>query len=73
MIRHVERYGGDPNAVYLVGQSAGGQLSALALLHQVRCPLVGEDVLRGHADVYAARAEGRDPAPDALAGCRDQC
>jgi acetyl esterase/lipase len=33
--RHMERYGGDPDALYLAGQSAGGQLALLALLNQV--------------------------------------
>ena len=36
--RRVARYGGDPEAVHLVGQSAGGQLALLALLNQVRTP-----------------------------------
>jgi acetyl esterase/lipase len=34
--RKIEHHGGDPEAVHLVGQSAGGQLALLALINQVR-------------------------------------
>jgi hypothetical protein len=34
VLRKVERYGGNPDHVWLVGQSAGGQLAMLALLSQ---------------------------------------
>ena len=34
--RHIGSRGGDPNQVYIVGQSAGGQLGALVLIAQVR-------------------------------------
>jgi prenylcysteine alpha-carboxyl methylesterase len=34
VLRKVERYGGSPDSVWLVGQSAGGQLAMLALLSQ---------------------------------------
>jgi prenylcysteine alpha-carboxyl methylesterase len=34
VLRKVERYGGNPDQVWLVGQSAGGQLAMLALLSQ---------------------------------------
>lgn len=35
VMRKIERHGGDPDNVTLVGQSAGGQLAALALIRQV--------------------------------------
>jgi prenylcysteine alpha-carboxyl methylesterase len=34
VLRKVQRYGGDPDQAWLVGQSAGGQLAMLALLSQ---------------------------------------
>lgn len=34
--RKIDRYGGDPDNIVLVGQSAGGQLAALAMIRQVR-------------------------------------
>lgn len=34
VLRKVQRYGGNPDQVWLVGQSAGGQLAMLALLSQ---------------------------------------
>ncbi|KAI8469431.1 MAG: Alpha/Beta hydrolase protein [Monoraphidium minutum] len=49
--RRVERYGGDPEAVHLVGQSAGGQLALLALLNQAAQAATGEAVL-GAAPVW---------------------
>lgn len=35
VLRHIGRHGGDPENVYLCGQSAGGHLLALVLLAQV--------------------------------------
>lgn len=40
--RKVERYGGDPERVWLVGQSAGGQLAMLALLSQAAQAATGK-------------------------------
>ena len=36
VLTHIGSRGGDPGRVYMVGQSAGGQLGALALIAQVR-------------------------------------
>eukprot|EP00879_Flechtneria_rotunda_P030524 GHRR01033164.1.p1 GENE.GHRR01033164.1~~GHRR01033164.1.p1 ORF type:complete len:284 (+),score=90.91 GHRR01033164.1:367-1218(+) len=47
VLRKVERYGGDPERVYLVGQSAGGQLALLALLNQAAQAATGQAVLGG--------------------------
>ncbi|KIY96316.1 hypothetical protein MNEG_11644 [Monoraphidium neglectum] len=49
--RKIERHGGDPEAVHLVGQSAGGQLALLALINQVAQAATGEAVL-GAAPVW---------------------
>ncbi len=49
--RKIERYGGDPERIYLVGQSAGGQLASLALLNQAAQAAAGEAVL-GAAPVW---------------------
>jgi hypothetical protein len=38
VLRHAARHGGDPDAVTLVGQSAGGQLALMALMTQVGSP-----------------------------------
>ena len=35
VLTHIGARGGDPARVYMVGQSAGGQLGALALIAQV--------------------------------------
>ena len=34
VMRHISSRGGDPNRLYIVGQSAGGQLGALTLIAQ---------------------------------------
>lgn len=49
--RKIERYGGDPDNIFLVGQSAGGQLALLALLNQAAQAAAGEAVL-GAAPVW---------------------
>lgn len=49
--RKVERYGGDPDNIHLVGQSAGGQLALLALINQAAQAASGEAVL-GAAPVW---------------------
>lgn len=36
--RNVAKFSGDPMATFVVGQSAGAQLAALALLFQVTAP-----------------------------------
>ncbi len=36
ILHHTHFHGGDPNQVYLVGQSCGAQLAAMALITQVR-------------------------------------
>ena len=36
VMRHIASRGGDPNRLYIVGQSAGGQLGALTLIAQAR-------------------------------------
>lgn len=46
-LRKLERYGGDPEQVWLVGQSAGGQLAMLALLNQAAQAATGEAVWGG--------------------------
>lgn len=46
-LRKLERYGGDPERVWLVGQSAGGQLAMLALLNQAAQAATGEAVWGG--------------------------
>jgi prenylcysteine alpha-carboxyl methylesterase len=51
VVRKIERYGGDPDSIYLVGQSAGGQLAMLALLNQASQAVAGEAVL-GAAPVW---------------------
>lgn len=51
VLRKIERYGGDPYNVHLCGQSAGGQLSALALLKQAEQAASGQAVL-GAAPVW---------------------
>ena len=51
VVRKIERYGGDPDSTYLVGQSAGGQLAMLALLNQASQAVAGEAVL-GAAPVW---------------------
>lgn len=35
VLRHIGSRGGDPSQIYMVGQSAGGQLGALLLIAQV--------------------------------------
>ena len=35
ILHHTHFHGGDPNQVYLVGQSCGAQLAAMALITQV--------------------------------------
>lgn len=35
ILRRVQEYGGDPENVYLCGQSAGSHLAALSILTQV--------------------------------------
>jgi len=47
VLRKLERYGGDPERVWLVGQSAGGQLAMLALLNQAAQAATGEAVWGG--------------------------
>ena len=36
VMRHIGSRGGDPKRLYIVGQSAGGQLGALTLIAQAR-------------------------------------
>ncbi|GBF90156.1 isoprenylcysteine alpha-carbonyl methylesterase-like protein [Raphidocelis subcapitata] len=45
--RHAARYGGDPEALLLVGQSAGGQLALMALLSQAAQAASGRAALGG--------------------------
>lgn len=40
VMQKISNYGGDPERVYLVGQSCGGQLCSLATLIQVCLPAV---------------------------------
>ncbi|CAD7696485.1 unnamed protein product [Ostreobium quekettii] len=48
VLRHIDRHGGDPENVYLCGQSAGGHLLALALLAQAEHKATGHcSLLRG--------------------------
>eukprot|EP00775_Hariotina_reticulata_P013750 gene13750-13869_t len=47
VLRKIDRFGGDPERVWLVGQSAGGQLAMLALLNQATQAATGEAVLGG--------------------------
>lgn len=47
VLRKVQRYGGNPDQVWLVGQSAGGQLAMLALLSQAAQAATGQAVLGG--------------------------
>jgi alpha-beta hydrolase superfamily lysophospholipase len=47
VLRKVERHGGDADRVFLVGQSAGGQLAMLALLNQAAQAASGEAVWGG--------------------------
>lgn len=54
-LRKAERYGGDPERVWLVGQSAGGQLALLALLTQAAQAASGSALLGG-APVWHASA-----------------
>lgn len=49
--RKVQHHGGDPDAIHLVGQSAGGQLALLALINQAAQAASGEAVL-GAAPVW---------------------
>ena len=35
-LSHASKYGGDPNSLYLMGQSAGGHLAALTLLQKIQ-------------------------------------
>ncbi len=39
VMRHISSRGGDPHRLYIVGQSAGGQLGALTLIAQARLAL----------------------------------
>lgn len=41
VLRRIRHYGGDPGSVFLVGQSAGGQLAALALIQQAQRAATG--------------------------------
>lgn len=50
-LRKIDHFGGDSEAVHLVGQSAGGQLALLALLNQAMQAASGEAVL-GAAPVW---------------------
>lgn len=45
VLRHASAFGGDDRRVYLVGQSAGGQLGLLALLAQVQQAMTRRPVL----------------------------
>ncbi|KAF8072911.1 hypothetical protein HT031_000571 [Scenedesmus sp. PABB004] len=47
VLRKIERRGGDPERVWLVGQSAGGQLAMRALLSQAAQAATGAAVLGG--------------------------
>lgn len=40
ILNHTQFHGGDPEQVYLVGQSCGAQLAAMSLITQVTCRLV---------------------------------
>ena len=40
VMQKISNYGGDPERVYLVGQSCGGQLCSLATLIQVCLPAI---------------------------------
>jgi prenylcysteine alpha-carboxyl methylesterase len=51
VLRKAQRYGGDPDSVFLCGQSAGGQLAALALLKQAEQAASGQAV-QGAAPVW---------------------
>lgn len=42
VFRHVEAFGGDPNRIFLVGQSAGAHLGALAVLQNCEALLSGK-------------------------------
>jgi len=42
VFRHVEAFGGDPNRIFLVGQSAGAHLGALAVLQNSEALLAGK-------------------------------
>ncbi len=44
VLEHIHRYGGDPDGITLVGQSAGGHLAGLALIKQVGRRRGGERV-----------------------------
>ncbi len=41
VLTRIRHYGGDPNRVYLVGQSCGAQLSMMCLVTQVHAPVEG--------------------------------
>lgn len=41
---HIIQYGGDPNRIYLMGQSAGAHISSCTLLHQAIKESRGEDI-----------------------------
>lgn len=48
-------YQGDPGAITLVGQSAGGQLGALALLKQAEQAAAGGDDVVGASPAWSPR------------------
>lgn len=47
VIRHIGSRGGDPSQIYMVGQSAGGQLGSLALIAQVSAGGTCQELMRG--------------------------
>ncbi|HEX9443711.1 MAG TPA: alpha/beta hydrolase [Candidatus Binatia bacterium] len=45
--KNISRYGGDPSRLYVVGQSAGGHLVALALAHDWEAEGLPPDIIKG--------------------------
>ena len=51
-LNNLELYGGDPESVFLVGQSAGGHLTSLALLAQARQAAMNDPGVLGGSPLW---------------------